>query len=148
MTVNKRYNLLLLMYLRLFFPIITGIGIFIQSSNVALANNSLIIANRHGGIPNFACFSGSTASGVGQLIDCNGLDISRKSGDLFVVQYGSAGEFEVRVNGTFNMSYEGVYSCRMTDHLGQIMDFNFGIYTQGSKMLMLLIYSAKNYYCM
>ena len=113
----------------------TGIGIFIQSSGIVLANNSIIIANRHGGIPNLACFSSNTVIGIGQLIDTNGLDISRKIGDFLVVHYGRDGELQVRVNGTLNMSYEGVYSCRMPDHQGQIEDFNFGIYRQGSKLL-------------
>ena len=116
-------------------PTITGIGIFIQSSDIVQANNSIIIANRHGVIPNFACFSSNTATGIGQLIDTNGLDISRTIGDLFVVQYGRAGELQVRDIGTLNVSYEGVYSCRMLDHQGQIEDFNFGIYRQGSKLL-------------
>ena len=79
-------------------------------------------------IPKFECFSGSHTSNTGQFIGVNGNDITSTYEDPFTIEHGSNGTLKVQRSGRFLSSYDGVYSCRMPDEHGHMVDVNFGIY--------------------
>ena len=109
----------------------------------ALPNNGIVIAPNvtSGDRIRFQCRSGSTDTGVGQLVDLDGstFNIGENSGVFSVqrtwmgsVQSGSL-QFHNRA-GTepaLTAAHEGVYSCRIPDESGSDVDVNIGVYRNG-----------------
>ena len=103
---------------------------YASSAHKALTNNSLIKAasNQH---LEFMCMSGSKQGGVGHFIGQNGQDITYKFGRPFYVSIGgidNPGLINVRSYRTLYASYQGVYTCRIPDETGSIVDINVGLY--------------------
>ena len=110
------------------FPI--GAGIYASSAHEALMNNSLIKADSSQHFE-FRCMSGSKQGGVGHFIGRNGRDITYQFGRPFYVSIGGVhnpGLIHVRSYRTLSMSYQGVYTCRIPDENGNLVDINVGLY--------------------
>lgn len=113
----------------LFFPL--GAGIYASSAHKALMNNSLIKADSNQQSGEFSCMSGSKQGGVGHFIGQDGKDITYKSGDPFHVSIGgirNPGLIQVSSYNTLYASHQGVYTCRIPDETGNLVDINVGLY--------------------
>ena len=107
-----------------------GTGIYASSAHEALMNNSLIKAasNQH---LEFMCMSGSKQGGIGHFIGQNGQDITYKFGRPFYVSIGgidNPGLIHVRSYRTLHTHYQGIYTCRIPDETGSLVDINVGLY--------------------
>ena len=95
-------------------------------------NNSMIKADYFEILGEFSCMSGSKQGGVGQFIGRYGQDITYRYGDPFHVSVGgirNPGLVQVSSYTTFGASYQGVYTCRIADETGRLVDINVGLYT-------------------
>ena len=123
-----------------------GIGVYILSTRSSLANNSIIPAHYYYSnqrtIPKFICLSGSSSATTAQLIGINGRDITERVGDPFITDNSGVGSLEVQGLGSFTPDYEGVYSCRLPDEHGAMVEFSFGIYLSRSKWFIYTISSG------
>ena len=111
------------------FPL--GAGIYTHSAHKALMNNSLIKADSNQRLGEFSCLSGSKQGGVGQFIGRDGRDITYQSDDPFYVSIGNTHHPGlVQVNGyrALHKHYQGVYTCRIPDETGSVVDINVGLY--------------------
>ena len=109
-----------------------------------LPNNGIVIAQdvTGGTRISFQCRSGSTMTGVGQLVDPDGtsFNIGETSGvfsvDALGYYYGGQ-PGSVRFRNSANnepaltADDEGVYSCRIPDETGNDVDVNIGVYQNG-----------------
>ena len=103
-----------------------------------LSNNGLVIATNWYYHFNFQCRSGSTGTGVGQLVDLDGntFDIGQNMGVFSVLSIGNQpGSLRfLNRDGThpaLTAADEGVYSCRIPDETGNVVDVNIGVYRNG-----------------
>ena len=111
---------------------VLGAGIYANSAQKALMNNSVIKADYLGKLGEFSCMSGSKQGGVGQFIGRYGRDITYRYGDPFHVSIGgiqNPGLVQVSSYTTFSASYQGVYTCRIADETGRLVDINIGLYS-------------------
>ena len=95
-----------------------------------MMNNSLIKADSNQHLE-FSCMSGSKQGGIGHLIGRDGQDITYKYGDPFYVSVGGTenpGLIQVSSYNTLYASYQGVYTCRIPDEAGNLVDINVGLY--------------------
>ena len=126
----------------------TGAGIFVNFGDGsvptgALPNNGIVIAvaATSGNRLVFQCRSGSTNSGVGDIIGLDGNALSIDStgagvttGGLNIRQQSPA---TVSVRNRFanepdlTAAEAGVYTCRIPDETGNDVDVNIGVYTNG-----------------
>ena len=131
----------------LFFPL--GAGIYARSAHKALMNNSLIKADSIQRLREFSCMSGSKRGGIGHFIGRDGKDITYKSGDPFHVSIGgirNPGLIEVSSYNTLYASYQGVYTCRILDETGSLVDINVGLYRyEFNSESMITIYENTKY---
>ena len=105
-----------------------------------LPNNGIVIARDVTSETRilFQCRSGSTMTGVGQLVDLDGntFNIGQTSG-VFNVEKPQGGLGSVRfrnrvgIEDNLTATDEGVYSCRIPDESGSEVDVNFGVYQNG-----------------
>ena len=110
---------------------LTGAGIYVQSGNRVLPNNSVITTLARDTIPSFRCVSGSTRARVGRLIGPQGSDITFSSSDPFFVRQGTSynpGTLSVRSVRSLRREETGIYTYRTPDENGNIVEFNFGLY--------------------
>ena len=113
----------------LFFSL--GAGIYANSAHKALMNNSLITADSNQRLGEFSCMSGSKQGGVGHFIGRDGKDITYKLGDPFHVGIGgirNPGSIQVSSANTLYATYQGIYTCRIPDETGNLVDINVGLY--------------------
>ena len=115
---------------KLYVVFLLGAGIYANSANKTLMNNSLIKADSNQRLGEFSCMSGSKQGGIGQFIGRDGKDITYKSGDPFHVSIGGKrNPGLIQVNSyTLYASYQGVYTCRIPDETGNFVDINVGLY--------------------
>ena len=95
-------------------------------------NNSLIKASYYGTLGEFSCMSGSKQGGVGQFIGRYGQDITYQYNDPFHVSIGgirNPGLIQVSSYNSFRASHQGVYTCRIADETGGLVDINIGLYS-------------------
>ena len=126
----------------------TGAGIYVNIGDGSvptgpLPNNSIVIARdvTSGDRILFQCRSGSTMTGVGQLVDLDGntFNIGENSGVFSVEQtgggYSHPGSVQFRNSAYYvpalTADDEGVYSCRIPDETGNAVDVNIGVYQNG-----------------
>ena len=107
---------------------LAGAGIYVQSGNRVLPNNSVITTLARGTIPSFRCLSGSTRARVGRLIGPQGSDITFSSPDPFFVRQGTSGTLSVRSVRSLRREETGIYTYRTPDENGNIVQFNIGLY--------------------
>ena len=106
-----------------------------------LPNNGIVIAKDITSADRIRvqCRSGSTMTGVGQLVDLDGdtFNIGVSAGVFNVEQLGGGQpgslQFINRVNNedALTAADEGVYSCRIPDESGSNVDVNIGVYRNG-----------------
>ena len=102
-----------------------GAGIYDLNNNTALPNNSLILAGR---ILDFNCVSGSSRSDVGDVFDNRQRNISEFMDDPFFTFTRTVGAIHVQSFRRFNFNDEGIYTCRIPDDTGSIVDVHVGLY--------------------
>ena len=111
---------------------VTGAGIYVESTDTVLSNNSLISnAKFNKNIPSFRCLSGSSQPRVGRLIDPLKNDVTFSTSDPFFISRGGQhdpGTLYVRSLREFEPTDSGVYTYRTPDENGYIVDFNVGLY--------------------
>ena len=111
---------------------VTGAGIYIESTDTVLSNNSLISTSElHQNMPSFRCLSGSSKSRVGRLIDPLGNDITFSTSDPFFISRGGQhdpGTLYIRSLREFEPTDSGIYIYRTPDENGNIVDINVGLY--------------------
>ena len=110
-------------------------------------NNSLIKADSNQHLE-FTCMSGLKQGGIGHLIGRDGQDITYKYGDPFYVSIGGTenpGWVQVSSSNTLYASYQGVYTCRIPDEAGSLVDINVGLYCYEFNSE-LLFYTKAVYY--
>ena len=105
-----------------------------------LPNNGLVIARTSGTSISFQCRSGSTMTGVGQLVvlDGNTFNTGQSTGVFSVASIGNPvqpGSIQIhnRANNepALTTADEGVYTCRIPDETGGDVDVNIGVYRNG-----------------
>ena len=107
-----------------------------------LPNNGIVIAQAATSETRtfFQCRSGSLVTGVGQLVDLDGntFNIGGQSSGVFSVEKTGSGQpgsvqFRNRINHQPDLTAadEGVYSCRIPDESGAVVDVNIGVYRNG-----------------
>ena len=143
----------------------TGAGIFVNiadgTTNVVFPNNGIVIARNSGGDRfNFQCRSGSTGTDVGDIIglDGNALPIDSTgagvtTGGLNVRRASPATVLVRNRAGTepaLTAAEAGVYTCRIPDESGTMVDVNIGVYQNGfnseSVHLPVMLYSIGSMY--
>ena len=111
---------------------VTGAGIYIESTDTVLSNNSLISTSElHQNIPSFRCLSGSSQSHVGRLIDPLGNDITFSTSDPFFISRGgkhNPGTLYIRSLREFEPTDSGIYIYRTPDENENFVDVNVGLY--------------------
>ena len=113
----------------------TGAGIFVENGapTGVFPNNSIV----RGGSIQFQCRSGSTMTGVGQLVDLDGntFHIGQNSVVFSVtpIEPGSIqpGSIRIRTVTDLTADDEGVYTCRIPDETDSDVDVNIGVYRNG-----------------
>ena len=112
----------------------TGAGIFVENGSPTgvLPDNSIV----RGGTIYFQCRSGSTITGVGQLVDLDGntFNIGQNNGVFSVASIGNPvqpGSIRIQTVTSLTADDEGVYSCRIPDETGSDVDVNIGVYQNG-----------------
>ena len=126
-----------------FFPL--GAGIYANSAHKALMNNSLIKADSNQRLGEFSCLSGSKQGGIGHFIGRDGKDITYINGDPFHVGIGgirNPGSIQVSSSNTLYATYQGIYTCRIPDETGSLVDINVGLYRHefnSESMIMQLV---------
>ena len=101
-----------------------------------LPNNGVVITRdvTSGDLIRVQCRSGSTMTGVGQLVDLDGntFNIGQTSSVFNVEQpKGGLGSVQFRRAENLTAADEGVYSCRIPDETGSDVDVNIGVYQNG-----------------
>ena len=114
----------------------SGAGIYDSSNNVALSNNSLILIESSGSFVQFLCISGSSKPNVGHFIGLNDSDITWSIMDNFIVARSGPGTLRVRTRSLRNRE-QGVYTCRILDETGEMVDVNVGLYISGNAGMIL-----------
>ena len=123
----------------------TGAGIFVNTGDGsvptgALPNNGIVIAlaATSGNRISFQCRSGSTGTDVGDIIglDGNALPIDSSgvtTGGLNVRRASPASVFVLNRQSepALTAAEAGVYTCRIPDESGTIVDVNIGVYETG-----------------
>ncbi len=112
-----------------------GIGLYLHSGRKSLSESAIIFATPQHKVPGFSCLSGSQDSNVGQLIGVDGQNITHRRGDHFNVVLGNTrSPGTVRVYpARMAVTTQGVYTCRLPDEAGDIIEFNFGLYLEHLK---------------
>ena len=108
-----------------------------------LPNNGIVIARdvTNDDHITIQCRSGSTMTGVGQFVDLNGntFNIGMSAGVFSVQQVGGGSghpgsvQFRNHVGAETALTAddEGVYTCRIPDETGNVVDVNIGVYRNG-----------------
>ena len=107
-----------------------GAGIYVSSGHTALPNNGIILIS--GRVGDFRCISGSRHSNVGHLFDMNEIDITTSTSDPFFTFRHSPGTVHVRSVRNLRSNEQGIYTCRIPDETGSIVDVNVGLYLSGN----------------
>lgn len=98
-----------------------------------IPNNSIILTNNFGQMPQLQCISGSKSSNVGQWFTPSGQDIAHTTNGLFDVNVGGRndpGYLDVSLHPgqIITISDQGVYTCRIPDETGIVFSVFVGIY--------------------
>ena len=108
----------------------TGAGIFVDNGSPAgvLPNNGIV----RGGTINFQCRSGSTMTGVGQFVDLDGDTFNTgENNGVFSIASIEPGSVRIQTSTALTAADEGVYTCRIPDETGNVVDVNIGVYRNG-----------------
>ena len=123
----------------------TGAGIFVNTgdgiTNVVFPNNGIVIAlaATSGNRFSFQCRSGSTGTDVGDIIGLDGnalpIDSSGMTTGGLNVRRSSPATVFVRNSASnepaLTAAEAGVYTCRIPDESGTMVNVNIGVYVNG-----------------
>ncbi len=121
-----------------------GAGIYVETGDQVLANNS-VITNINQKVPHFRCLSGSNTSSVGSLIGPLGRDITRSYSDPFRIIRGAShdpGTLYVLSLRSLKLAESGIYTYRTPNEAGNIIDFNVGLYSTNSTSIHAIYFSG------
>ena len=110
---------------------VTGAGIYVESTDTVLPNNSLISSKFRKKMSSFRCLSGSSQSHVGRLIGPLGNDITFSTSDPFLISRGGThdpGTLYIRSLREFKTTDSGIYTYRTPNENRNIVDVNVGLY--------------------
>ena len=98
-------------------------------------DNSIIVADNFGQIPQMQCISGSNTPNVGQWVAPNGQDLTNMASDKFDVTVGGSddpGYVEIAVSSSqvLTLTDQGVYTCSIPDETGVNIPLHVGIYLE------------------
>ena len=122
---------------KIHFYSLTGVGLFSASALGQIPNNSILIANSGGRIPQLQCLSGSRVPNVGRWLNPQGSSLSDITEDPFEITIGgdnNPGSVVIEtpdVNLSLSQSHEGIYTCIIPDETEEIHYLYIGIYLNG-----------------
>ena len=136
---------MLLYHIHVYISPPTGAGMFVNTGDGSvpvgvLPNNGIVIAQdvTSGNRIRVQCRSGSTDFEVGQFVDLDGTshDIPGNTGDFDLQRGGTQRgtlQFFNRVGNEPALTSDdnGVYTCRIPDESGTLVDVNIGVYASG-----------------
>lgn len=107
--------------------------LFDGANSGVLPNNSIILTDNFGQLPQLQCISGSKSASVGQWFTPSGQDITLTTDDPFDVTIGGAndpGYLEISLHSgrILTIRDQGVYKCCIPDETGMTATFHIGIY--------------------
>ena len=107
--------------------------LFDDDSSGIIPNNSIIVTDNFGRLPQLQCASGSQLAGVGKWVAPSGRDITAATNDPFNVVIGDQddpGHLDIQLHPgrILTISDQGVYACRIPDEIGVISTLHVGIY--------------------
>ena len=105
---------------------------------MSLANNSMVIINSQ--IIDFICYTNSSDSNVGYII----LPDNRQYYDTEQVRRLRPLGIQFQNNNNRLRVNTGIYTCRLPDSNGKILDINLGVYTSARGMYIITILGAFN----
>ena len=145
--------------------LIAGAGVYVLTGTHtgAIPNNSLVIARTSSQSLQFYCVSNSTTNGVGRIIGKSGSDITWASSDAFVISHYNPGglqivspysyqyrrsyyRYETRYERV-SSQYQGIYTCKIPDARGSLLDINFGIYMHSFNSKLTFYWVSKQHDC-
>ena len=98
-----------------------------------IPNNSIILTDNFGRIPQLQCISGSKSPGVGHWFSPSGQDITLSANDPFDIIRGGQSDpgyvdISLHSGRILSIGDQGVYTCRIPDESGMIRFSFVGIY--------------------
>ncbi len=98
-----------------------------------IPNNSIVLTDNFGQMPQLQCISGSQLAGVGLWFAPSGQDVTLTSNDPFDVLRGGEsdpGYLDISLHSgrILTIRDQGVYACRIPDETGTNSSFFVGIY--------------------
>ena len=112
-----------------------GAGIYVSVGEEALPNNGLIVAGLDNRISEFRCLSGSSSPYVGQLLGPDDDNLTFSDTAPFLVHRGGIydpGLVHVHSVRALDDDEQGIYTCRIPDERGVVVDVNVGLYLNDS----------------
>ena len=95
---------------------------------MSMANNSGITIDSRSRIIDFVCYTNSSDSNVRYII----LPDNKQYDDTEQIRRLSPSGIEFNNTNTRLQVNTGIYTCRLPDSNGKILDFNLGVYTSSS----------------
>lgn len=107
--------------------------LFDDDNSGIIPNNSVIVTDIFGRLPQLQCASGSQSAGVGKWVTPTGRDVTATTNDPFDVVIGgqdNPGYLDIMLHPgrILTLSDQGVYACRIPDEIGVISTLYVGIY--------------------
>ena len=107
---------------------------------MSLANNSMVTFNSRSRIIDFVCYTNSSDPNVGYII----LPDNKQYNDTEQVRTISPSGIQFQNNNYRLRVNTGIYTCRLPDSNGKILDFNLGVYTSAISMYIITILDVFN----
>lgn len=109
------------------------IYLFDGNNSGIIPNNSVILTNNFGQLPQLRCISGSKLAGVGQWFTPSGQNITSTTNDLFDVIVGDENDpgysdLLLHHGRILTMWDQGIYACHIPDEAGMISILFVGLY--------------------
>lgn len=107
--------------------------LFDGNNSGIIPNNSVILTNNFGQLPQLRCISGSKLAGVGQWFTPSGHNITSATSDPFDVIVGGENDpgysdLLLHHGMILTMSDQGIYVCHIPDETGMISILFAGLY--------------------
>lgn len=124
--------------------------LFDNNSPGIIPNNSIILTNNFGQIPELQCISGSRLAHVGQWFAPSGQDITLSTNDPFDVVIGGQNDpgyldVSLHFGRILTVHEQGVYNCLLPDETGMNIPIFVGIYIP-ALISMLTMFDCERFY--
>ena len=107
---------------------------------MSMANNSRITIDSRSRIIDFVCYTNSSDSNVGYII----LPDNKQYNDAEQVRRLSPSGIQFNNTNNRLRVNTGIYTCRLPDSNGKILDINIGVYTSATGMYIITILGVFN----